>query len=282
MVNNKIKFRKMKTFKTIKLYFPLLLGLLILVNLSVYSQINDTVMVTVPAGEFQMGCNPATDPVCEYIPEEKLHTVYLDEYRIDKYEVTFQRLQKCIDAGGCQELEGGGMFNYGWEGNDLLPVNGINWYAAKTFCEWEGKRLPTEAEWEKAARGTDLRTFPWGFEEPTCEYAVMDTMYAGNLGCGTGNVMNVGSKPMGASPYGAMDMAGNVWEWTADWHDENYYYESPYENPQGPETGQYRVTRGGDLFSRQGFELRVTGRFPYYPSNPSPAIGFRCAKSVSK
>lgn len=255
-------------------------GLLLFSAQLAFSQINDTVMVTVPAGEFQMGCDTNTDIYCEFVPEEFSHTVFLDAFRIDKYEVTYRRYQKCVDAGGCEPPDVGGMFNYGWPGIDSLAVNGITWFKAKAFCEWEGKRLPTEAEWEKAAKGTEQLLYPWGFEEPTCEYAVMDTMYAGNLGCGTGNVMPVGTKPMGASPYGAMDMAGNVWEWTADWHDENYYFNSPINNPQGPASGDYKVTRGGDLFSRSGLELRTTGRFPYYPSNPSPAIGFRCAKSL--
>lgn len=258
----------------------LLMGMMLFVNKITFAQVNDTVMVTVPAGEFQMGCNADADIYCELFPDEFSHTVYLDAFKIDKYEVTYQRYQKCIDAGICEPPGIGGMFNYGWAGIELLPVNGIDWYKAKAFCEWEGKRLPTEAEWEKAARGTDERTYPWGFEEPTCDYAVMDTIYAGNLGCGTGNVMPVGSKPMGASPYGAMDMAGNVWEWTADWYDENYFYNSPTNNPQGPTTGSYKTTRGGDLFARSGLSLRTTVRFPYYPSNPSPAIGFRCAKSL--
>jgi formylglycine-generating enzyme required for sulfatase activity len=258
----------------------LLAGLLLLSLPSTFSQIIDDAMVTIPAGEFTMGCDPNTDIYCEFSPEETAHAVYLDAYQIDKYEVTYRRYQKCVDAGVCETPDVGGMFNYGWAGNDLLAVNGITWFKAKAFCEWEGKRLPTEAEWEKAAKGTEQLLYPWGYEEPTCEYAVMDTMYAGKLGCGTGNIMPVGSKPKGASPYGVMDMAGNVWEWTADWHDEDYHLVSPYQNPKGAETGSYKVTRGGDLFSRTGLELRTTGKFPYYPANPSPAIGFRCVKSL--
>jgi formylglycine-generating enzyme required for sulfatase activity len=243
-------------------------------------EIKDDEMIVIPAGEFKMGCSPENDPYCYYISEEKLHTVYLETYKIDKYEVTYRRYQKCIDAGVCSVLAIGGGMNYGWPGIDKFPVNGVTWYQAKTFCEWQGRRLPTEAEWEKAARGTDVRVYPWGNEEPNFDLAVMDGPEAGQLGCGTGNVMNVGSKPKGASPYGVMDMAGNVWEWTADWHSEDYYYNSPKKNPKGPESGTHKTCRGGDFFSRYGYEVRTTSRFPYEPSDYSIAIGFRCAKSL--
>jgi formylglycine-generating enzyme required for sulfatase activity len=252
---------------------------LVLAQTAAFAQIDDTEMVQIPAGEFQMGCDPEVD-TC-FGPIEALHTVYLDAFEIDKYEVNYRRYQVCIDAGFCSAPGVGGMFNYGWPNIEMLPVNAVDWDQARTFCEFEGKRLPTEAEWEKAARGSnDTRMFPWGNEAPSCNYAVMDTELAGNLGCGTGNVMPIGSKPAGASPYGVMDMAGNVWEWTNDWFDENYYANSPTNNPQGPETGSYKVTKGGDFFSRQGYEVRISGKFQYYPTNPSPAIGFRCARSL--
>ncbi|WP_079253663.1 formylglycine-generating enzyme family protein [Endozoicomonas arenosclerae] len=244
------------------------------------ANINDAEMVRVPAGYFTMGCNPNLDPVCYYAPDEKKHDVYLDAFKIDKYEVTFRRYQKCMDdkKAKCTPPSVGGAMNYGWEGVDSFPVNGVTWYQAKKFCEFEGKRLPTEAEWEKAARGTDQRTYPWGWRKPSCERAVIDAPNAGELGCKTGNTMNVGSKPKGASPYGAMDMAGNLWEWTADWHSETYYNYSPGYNPKGPALGLYKTTRGGDFFSRNDYEVRSTSRFPYEPSDPSIAVGFRCAK----
>ncbi|MGY0217641.1 formylglycine-generating enzyme family protein [Endozoicomonadaceae bacterium StTr2] len=243
-----------------------------------HAAIIDDEMVSVPAGSFQMGCNLDYDPICYYAPDEKQHKVNLDAFEIDKYEVTFRRYQKCVDAGKCTPPAVGGALNYGWPGVELYPVNGVTWYQAKAFCEYEKKRLPTEAEWEKAARGTDQRTYPWGWEEPDCKRAVVDSPNAGALGCKTGNTMNVGSKPEGQSPYGAMDMAGNLWEWTADWHSESYYNQSPERNPKGPEQGHYKTARGGDFFSRQGYEVRTTSRFPYYPSNYSIAIGFRCAR----
>ncbi|MGB0894774.1 MAG: formylglycine-generating enzyme family protein [Parashewanella sp.] len=236
-------------------------------------------MVSVPAGKFIMGCLPSNDDICYYLEDETEHTVYLDAYQIDKYEVTYNRYQKCIDANKCTAVSMGGAMNYGRKGVEHFPVNGVTWYQADTFCKFEGKRLPTEAEWEKAARGTDGRKFPWGNIKPSCDLTVMDSEYGGNLGCGTGNVMNVGSKPKGVSPYGAFDMAGNVWEWTADWYEEKFYKRSPKRNPTGPKTGIYKVSRGSDFFSRAGYELRTTSRFPYYPGNISPAIGFRCAKS---
>ncbi len=254
--------------------------LLYIVAFTVNAQdIKDAEMVKVPAGEFQMGCSMKKDPICAYAYDEELHSVYLDEFEIDKYEVTFRRYQKCVDAGECIPPQVGGALNYGWPGVDLFPVNGVTWYQAKTFCEWEGKRLPTEAEWEKAARGTDLRTYPWGNKKPNFDLAVMDKPNAGQLGCGTGNTMNVGSKPKGASPYGALDMAGNLWEWTADWHDVTYYGRSPKKNPKGPKNGTHKTCRGGDFFSRHGYEVRTTSRFPYEPTDYSIAIGFRCVKS---
>jgi len=256
------------------------LVLILFVQNSVLSQIIDTAMVLIPAGNFEMGCDPLVDNLCGH-PAEEIHVVYLDSFEIDKYEVNFRRYQLCIDAGDCTIPGIGGMFNYGWPNVDMMPVNAVSWFQAKTFCEWEGKRLPTEAEWEKAARGSnDTRKFPWGNEDPDCTRAVMDSIFAGHLGCGTGNSMNIGSKPAGASPYGAMDMAGNLWEWTNDWYDENYYATSPTNNPQGAASGSYKITKGGDFFSRAGFEVRISSKFQYYPTNPSPAIGFRCAKSL--
>ncbi len=238
----------------------------------------DSEMVTVPAGSFEMGCNPAIDPLCQLLTDEDQHTVYLDEFQIDKYEVSFRRFQKCVDAEICLLPAIGGGMNYDREGVDKFPANGVTWEEADKFCKFEGKRLPSEAEWEKAARGTDGRIYPWGNNHPTCNVTVMDAPLAGELGCNTGNTLDVGSKPKGASPYGAMDMAGNLWEWVADWHAEKYYQESPENNPKGPATGLYKVARGGDFFSRLGFELRTSSRFYYEPSDYSIAVGFRCAQ----
>ena len=245
------------------------------------ADIDDAEMVDVPGGQFEMGCTLGdADPTCYYTPEEKLHTVHLSPYKIDKYEVTFRRYQKCVDAGECTEPAIGGALNFGWPDIDKFPVNGVTWVQSDKFCKFEGRRLPTEAEWELAARGSDGRLYPWGNEQPTCDLAVMDSKNAGFLGCGTGNTMDVGSKPKGNSPYGAADMAGNLWEWTADWYSKTYYGNSPVNDPKGPKTGVYKTARGGDFFTRAGYEVRSTGRFEYEPSDYSIAVGFRCAKSL--
>lgn len=248
------------------------------INLYKFIKIKDKQreMILIPSAEFDMGCDPSRDEVCSYVPEEQQHKVFISTFKIDKYEVTTNKYAECVNAGDCQMPVIGGIMHYGDPEAGNFPINGVSWYQAKTYCEWEGKRLPSSAEWELAARGTDGRTFPWGEEKPDCSRAVMDRENAGFLGCGSGNSLNVGSKPKGASPYGVMDMAGNLWEWTSDWYDETYYFNSSYRDPKGPKTGELKITRGGDFLSRQSYELRTTARFPYYPSNPSPAIGFRC------
>jgi formylglycine-generating enzyme required for sulfatase activity len=240
----------------------------------------DSEMVLIPGGVFDMGCNPNKDDLCEFVPEENLHTVEVGPFYMDVYEVTTRRYRVCVEQGTCPVPTMGGLMHFDDPEADRFPINGVSWHNAVAFCTFEGKRLPTSAEWEFAARGTDGRIFPWGDEAPSCERNVMDRANAGYLGCGTGNSLNVGSIPAGASPFGVMEMAGNGWEWVSDWYDETYYFESPVSNPQGPESGVLKITRGGDFLSRQGYEVRSSGRFPYYPGNTSPAIGFRCVKDV--
>ena len=211
--------------------------------------------VFVPAGEFQMGCDPAHNGGfdCFYADELPLHAVYLDYYYIDKYEVTNRRYaaflnfrgandcgpyDRCIDVADTQITLQGGQYDVvaGYEDH---PINAVTWYGAEAYCAYAGQRLPTEAEWEKAARGSgDTRAFPWGDEDPSCTLV--------NYRNCVGGTSAVGSYPLGASPYGVMDMSGNLKEWVNDWYDDDsgYYGSSPYSNPQGPDSGTTRVQRG--------------------------------------
>jgi len=223
-------------------------------------------LVRVPAGEFIMG-SADDDPMA--LPEEKpQHTVYLDEYMVGKYEVTVAQYQAFLKATGLEAPEGG----LG-EGADH-PAAYMGWADAVTFCEWASQttgrevRLCTEAEWEKAARGTDGRKQPWGDEEPTADLC--------NYKHNVGHTMPVGSYPDGASPYGAMDMAGNVWEYVADPYSKNYYRRSPDRNPRGPESSGYLIVRGGCFWLDV---TRVAHRYRLETTRVTRTIGFRVCVS---
>jgi formylglycine-generating enzyme required for sulfatase activity len=258
-------------------------------------------MVYVPVGEFLMGSTTADGVAAN--DEKPRHTVYLDAYWIDRTEVTNARYVQFLNAldghpGTCGELgcietkleekhshilcQGG---RYEVAGDYILcqdgryevepgfedhPVTEVTWYGAQAYCRWAGARLPTEAEWEKAARGVDGRPYPWGDAAPGCDRA--------QHGACSGATVPVGARPAGASPYGALDMAGNVWEWVADWYDPAYYRSSPVGNPQGPASGKDKVFRGGSWGYLPKF-IRTTDRAGNSPTYAGFNLGFRCASA---
>jgi serine/threonine-protein kinase len=234
--------------------------------------------VYVPLGEFIMGSDEGESD------EQPVHTVYLDAFHIDRTEVTNAQYQKCVEAGACQvpiSCEGGEP-TYGDVSKADHAVICVNWNDARAYCAWAGKRLPTEAEWEKVARGTDGRTYPWGntsdgsrlnFCDRNCQFDWKDS----NADDDYAQTAPVGSYPQGASPYGALDMAGNVWEWVADWYDSGYYSQSPARNPPGPDSGEYRVLRGGSWLNGAA-DVRSAARFWFVPAARYLDVGFRCAR----
>jgi formylglycine-generating enzyme required for sulfatase activity len=219
------------------------------------------VMVYVPEGEFLMG-SADDDPDAETM-EKPQHTVYLESFWIDKTEVTNAQYRKCVEAGACEEP---GCWNMESYNSPDQPVVCVTWHQAQAYATWVGGRLPTEAEWEKAARGTDGRIYPWGNSPPDCSKANYSSCAAAAL--------PVGSLPDGASPYGALDMAGNAYEWVLDWYQIDYYSSSPHESPQGPKSGIQRVGRGGSF--RGGPQLvRCAHRNRLDPGGSLSDIGFR-------
>jgi len=223
-------------------------------------------MAYIPAGEFIMG-SPEGEGSNDEQPQ---HRVYLDAYFIDIYEVTNAQFAQFVTATGYQGE--GDWRKYYTSGKEKHPVVNVTWNDANAYCQWAGKRLPTEAEWEKAARGTDGRRYPWGNE-----WAPSKCNAAGSAD-GYERTAPVGSFPASASPYRVMDMAGNVWEWVADWYDKNYYRRSPQRNPQGPGSGSGCVLRSGSWES-EPVDVRAANRGWYQADLSSNDWGFRCALS---
>lgn len=239
-------------------------------------------MVFIPAGPFQMGCLP-NDTVCNN-DEKPLHTITLDAYSIDKYEVTNARYAACVSAGVCSapRLANSSTRSpyYGNPTYNNYPAIYVNWNQAATFCAWDGKRLPTEAEWEKAARGSsDTRIFPWGNQRPDCTRANHDYANGYTFQLCVGDTDEVGSYSTGASPNGAMEMSGNVYEWVSDWYHSDYYNISPPTNPTGPATGDYRVQRGGSWNDWWGPARTSYRSGKWVPTSNRNDLGFRCARS---
>ncbi len=239
------------------------------------TDVNGVSMVLVPAGEFTMGSNAS------YKAEKPVHLVYLDSYYIDKYEVSNDLYRDCVSANVCtppRKVSSNTRLDYYNNSDyDNYPVVNVDWSQSNIYCEWHDAKLPTEAQWEKAARGTDGRTYPWG-EGIDCSKA---NYWGGANGC-VGNTTEVGSYEGGKSLYGVYDMAGNVYEWVNDWYSETYYQNSPYSNPIGPETGSRRTIRGGtwyDFESILGLGVRTFVRTSSEPSSIDIGKGFRCSRS---
>jgi len=241
------------------------------------SPVDNMVMVYVPEGDFSMGSDNIR------LDERPVHTVYLDAFWIDQTEVTNRMYALCVAEGACQpptnSSSRGRSSYYGNPEFDNYPVSYVDWNMAEAYCRWAGRRLPTEAEWEKAARGTDGGTYPWGNSPPTCTLASLPSLGYGKSSCVEATTA-VGSYLAGASPYGALDMAGNVWEWVNDWYSGTYYNQSPASNPTGPASGDYRVLRGVS-WGNNVDNVRSAYRFGGNPTiYSSPYIlGFRCSRS---
>jgi len=241
-------------------------------------------LIHVAEGPFLMGCNEAIDSDCNpsftvnhQTEELPYHAIDLDAFVMTKHEITAGMYKECVDASACEyngsATEAARTYN---NDRDLHPINMVNWEEAQAYCAWRNMQLPTEAQWEKAARGVGGRIYPWGNELANCQYAIL-TNHTGE-GCGLDGTWEVGSKIRGTSPYGAMDMAGNVFEWTQDWFQHDYYEESPPENPQGPETGAAKVMRGGSWYNSDYRLVRASNRLKIPPSTRTSILGFRCVR----
>jgi len=276
------------------------------INQAWISPIDGMTLVCVPAGEFLMGStNEDADD-----DEKPQHTVYLDAYWIDQTEVTNAMFAEFVAAKGYRatgEEEGSGVVYTGsewtwvdganWQhpsgpGSDLTgkedhPVVQVNWDDAAAYCAWAGRQLPSEAQWEKAARGEDGRLYPWGNADPTgnrLNFADINTNFDWSdkaIDDGYEDTAPVGSFPAGVSPYGMLDMAGNVWEWTAEWYGINYYSsQTTWRNPVGPVSGDYRMVRGGSWYSNTWY-VRTAGRLWRTPDLRDNNLGFRCSFSTA-
>ena len=220
-------------------------------------------MVLMPAGAFTMGSDEGDDD------ERPVHRVFLDSFYLDTFEVTNGWFAKFVEA-----IQSEPPWGFADQDTPVVdadrPVRWVNWMDAIGYCLWAGKRLPTEAEWEKAARGTDGRVYPWGNDPPTPAQAVF------GLKEGDETVSPIGPREKGKSPYGVHDLAGNLYEWTTDWYDDGFYTTTPTSNPRGPGEGTAKVQRGGS-YTNTPYRLRTSFRTKGDPTEHEPNVGFRCA-----
>ena len=230
----------------------------------------------IPAGEFLMGTSISNrDGGRDEYPERR---IFLDAFYMDSLEVTNGRYLEFVKATGHRLPEHPRDKTLTlWQGPTVPaafkdhPVVNVDWHDAAAYCAWAGRRLPTEAEWERAARGTTGRRFPWGDAEPTRTLANYLNQWRNGAG-----LEPVGSHPQGASPEGVQDLQGNVWEWVADWYDPSYYEKGPTRNPKGPDEGTRKVIRGSGWESEAPL-LRSAHRLNSDPKNRNHSLGFRCA-----
>lgn len=258
------------------------------------SPADDMALVFIPAGHFWRGSRDDygfADP--DERPQRKL---IMAAFWMDQFEVSNAQYAMCVDAGACTPPLASGSATHNEYFNDphydSYPVINVNWYQAETYCEWVGRRLPTEAEWEKAARGKDARRYPWewvssiqdslgrtrlNFCDKNCPLPQQNVSYDD----GFADTAPTGSFPAGNSPYDVFDMAGNVWEWTADWYASKYYQDAPEQNPPGPDSGSMRVIHGGSwmesAFNGSLHIFRAANRSWQDPAAAAHNLGFRCS-----
>lgn len=227
-------------------------------------------MVLIPAGEFWMGLAEGEG----LDDEQPRHKVFLEAYYIDKFEVTIERYAKFLALTGWEKPVNWDKVKLPEHANH--PVIGVSWSDADAYCRINGRRLPTEAEWERAARGENERKFPWGDTKPKASMALFGQMAQFSYDL----LKPVGSYPNGIGPYGTHDQAGNVAEWVQDWYDGEYYREGPERNPPGPAHGQYKMIRGGSWSDMPVYLLSASRTSKLPPQTRNAFIGFRCAQSA--
>jgi len=237
-------------------------------------------MVLIPAGTFEMGSRESLrelDPTAlfrsdrhELGPEDPAHEVFTRAFFIDRTEVTHAAYMEYVKATGVRRPQ---FYQNPDFNRPDQPVVGVNWTEAQSYCRWRNKRLPTEAEWEKAGRGAKPVIYPWGDAPPDGTRLNFQNEH--------GKTLPVGSFDAGKSAYGVFDLSGNVAEWVHDWHFPEYYLFSPKDNPQGPDKGQYKVIRGGN-WRNNANDVRLTYRNATVPGLRSQAIGFRCVRDAAE